>query len=286
MSVGEVVDALALRSGLIEELSAWAPTLVRLLATALLGVLLALVGRWLVRTLVRRTGLDALAERLGVVRLLYSVQIKTGVDRVLGDLTGLTILLATAVLMAESVSLPGIAEGFSAILEFLPRFVTAMMLCLAGFLAADVTSRVVGTVLGSRSDLVSPALAQNVAYYTIVAVFVTTAVQHLGLDTDLVDGLILLVAGIGLSSLGLSFALGSRSVVRQLLVRQYAPFVARPGDQVRIGEVSGTLLRYDAITLVVKDDEGRKHVLPCDVLLREQGIVVSSLSAGASPDSE
>lgn len=264
----------------LAELVSWGPALVRAGVTIVVGVVAALVARWVVRRVVRRSGLDVLAERVGLVRLLYAINVRSSLERLLSNLAGLAVLLITAMAVAEGLHLPGVAEGFSAVVEFLPRFVTAAVLAGTGFLVADIVARLVEGVSRRRPDWVSPKLARNLVYYTVAAVFLTTAVQHLGLDTDLVDGLILLVAGIGLASVGLSFALGSRVVVQQLLVRQYAPYIARPGDRVRIGDVEGMLLRYDAISFVLRDDGGQLRVFPCASLLQEQGIVVVPAPTG------
>lgn len=282
MSIRELWEWVGAESHVMATIAQWAPLAAGLLLTAIVGLLAALFSRWLVRVLVRRTGFDVLAERLGVVRLLYAVNIKAGVDTVLGNIAGIAVLLVTAMVMAESVSLPGVAEGFAALVEFLPRFVTAAVVAGAGFLAADLGAHLAERLSTQRKDWVAPRLARNLVYYIVLAVFLTTSVQHLGLDTDLVDGLILLCAGIGLASVGLAFALGSRSVVHGLLVRQYVPFVVRPGDRVRIGEVSGVLVRYDAITLLLKDDHGNQHVFPCGALLREEGVEVRPVPTGST----
>ncbi|MCA9494859.1 MAG: mechanosensitive ion channel [Myxococcales bacterium] len=251
-----------------------APSLLAALASLVVGTALAVVGRRITRALVRRSGLDALLERLGVVRLLYAVQLKSGVDVLAGDLVFATLLLVTLMVSAERLGLQGVAEGLSTVIEFVPRLVAAGVVGLFGFVAADMASRVALGLGRRRQDLLAPTFLSNIVYWLVLAVALATAAGHLGLDTRLVDGLILVVGAVGCGSVGLSFAFASQRFLTDVIARTYARQIADPGDRVRLGAVEGVVVRFDAVTVVLRHDEGHELVLPCRRLFADEGVEV------------
>lgn len=272
-TMSDLFDTVALQR-LVAVLAGWLPVGALALASLVGGTLLALLARRLVRATVRKTGLDAFAERLGIVRLLYAVNLRSGVDVMLGNLAAIATLLVTAMVVAETVGLPGIADGLASVVEFLPRFVAAGVVALVGFVGADLASRLAEGFGRRREDLIAPRFAASVVYYVVLTVALATAVQHLGLNTALVDGLILLVCGAFLASVGLSLALGTRDMVRDVLARQYLREAIQPGDRVEVGDVEGTVVRYDSVTVVLRKEDGSLHLLPCSALLSAHGVQV------------
>lgn len=259
---------------LLAQLLAMAPSAILALVTLFLGAIAAVLAGRFVRGLLQRTGVEALAERLGVAKLLYAANIKLGFAHLAGRVTALAIALVALMMAAETVGLPGVAEGVAAVVEFLPKVVAAGVVALAGFVAADFASRLAEGFGRQRDDLVSPRLAANLVYYLLLAVFLTTAVQHLGLDTGLVDALIIVVTGVSMAGAALAVALGARGVVRDVLAAQYAKAQFPPGDHVVVGALSGTVVRYDAITVTIRTDDGAECVMPCSSLFPAEGVVV------------
>jgi len=243
--------------------------------SVLLLVVAGLVASWLARRLVvllvRRTGLEAIAETVGLVRVLYALQIRSSITEVLARLSVLAIWLTVAMSMADVAGLPGIAEGFAAVVEFLPKVLTATVIMAVGLASADLARRVMEGIALKRPELAAPGVLASGAYYTVVAVFGSTAVQHVGIQTDIVDQLLLLVVGVVAATLGLSMALGGRKVVDNAIARHYGQQLARPGDGVTLGDLHGIVIRYDALTFTLRDGQGNDHVLPCTLLLSEAG---------------
>jgi hypothetical protein len=243
--------------------------------SVLLLLAAGLVASWLARRLVvllvRRTGLEAIAETVGLVRVLYALQIQSSLTEVLARLSVIAIWLTVAMSMADVVGLPGIAEGFAAVVEFLPKVLTATVIMAVGLAGADLARRVMEGIGKKRPELAAPGLLASGAYYTVIAVFASTAVQHVGIQTVILDQLLLLLVGVAAGTLGLSMALGARKVVDNAVARHYGQQLARPGDGVTVGDLQGIVIRYDALTVTIRDNHGNDHVLPCAVLLSDAG---------------
>jgi small-conductance mechanosensitive channel len=264
-----------------------APSLLGALALSVVGLVVAWVARRATVAGVRRSGLEGFAERHGVVQLLYGMRIRSGLALLLGNLVATAVLLVTGMSVAETVGLPGVAEGISTVVEFLPRVVAASVVAAVGFAVADLVRRFTDGVAGRRDDLVAPGLPGTVLYYLVLAVFFTTAVQQLGLDTGLVDTLLVLVVGVAAGSAGLSLALGSRYVVEDVLARQYLQQVVRVGDEVEAGDVRGVVVGYDSLTVSVRSADGSLHLLRCRHVLDGGGVRIlpgAATSASARRD--
>ena len=261
----EMSDTLA---QVLEMLLGLAPRAGLALLSLIVGLVVAYTGARVTRWFVRRTGLDALAERAGTARVLYSIGIKKGLPDVLARLVWIGVLLLTFAVVAETVGLPGVAEGIGALTEFIPRLVAAGMIVLGGVIAADILRGLVRRVATKRGDVDDPGLAGSVVYYLVLIVTFTLAAEQLGFATDLVNKLILITVAAALFSLGLAFALGGRQAFRSLVARYYAEGRFAPGDRISLSDVQGIVIRYSSVYVVLQSDEG-KVVLPCARLLEE-----------------
>ena len=257
-----------LLGGIWAQVMASAPRAALVLSVLVGGLLLTLVARSLTRWVVRRSGLEALAERVGASSLLYAVGHKDGVAHLMGRVVWLAGLLLTFAVVAELLGLPGLASGVEAVIGFLPRLMAAVLILLGGLLIGGLLRKVVLGWGRQRDEVESPEFVARLLYFTVVTVAVTMAVQQIGLETGLVNSLVMITLGAVLFSLGLSFALASRDAFRNIIARHYLERMARPGDHVRAGEDEGVVLRYSASSVIIKTESGEK-ILPCKALMEQ-----------------
>lgn len=252
---------------LLQAFLAIAPRIGATLFVLLLGLLVTLVVRGVVIGLVRRSGLEALAERHGVGRLLYAIGVKRSLSDALGWVAGLLGLLSTTAIAAETAGLPGFAEGVGAVMAFVPNLVAAGVLVLFGMVAADALYRLIHTAGKQRADVVAPRFIATAAYYSVLAVTLPMAAEHLGLEIALFSALVQVVAAAALFALGLTFALGARPYFGEIMARYYAQRIFPAGCRVRVDGVEGDILVFGAVTATLRTDEG-EVVVPCSALLR------------------
>lgn len=259
-------ETLAPTERLVGTLIEHVPQLLSALVFVALGMVAVVVARFATRWAVERTGLDGLAERAGVARLLYAVGLKAGLPHVLGNLAAVVVALLVLAATAEVVGLPGVAEGVGAIVEVVPDLVAAAILTLFGFLAADFLSRLVQGVGHRRDDMISTRFAATIVYYGVLAVVLTTAAQHLGVRTALFSDLIVVAVGVGGAAAALALALASREPLRDIVSRFYAERLFPLGARIVVDGVEGTVERYDALTVTIRADPHRV-TLPCRWLI-------------------
>ena len=194
-------------------LAEWLPRLAAVALLLIVGTVAAVGARRLVRWLVRRSGLEALAERLGTSRVLYAIGLKKGVAGVLGDATLIGVVLMTLSIAAELLGLPIVADAAQALTAFLPRALVAAAILALGVFVADMARNMIASVSERSGALESPRLVSQIAYWAIVSIAATATADQLGVQTEIVRSLIVVAAGCALAAAGLSLALGSRAVV-------------------------------------------------------------------------
>lgn len=246
----------------IDQAIALAPTFLLVLGVVVGGVALAYGLRRAVTWAVRRFGVEALAERLGVARLLYTLGMQQGLARVCGQATFWAVLLITVHSASELMGLKAVSQGIGALLSYAPSALTALAILIAGFLAADVAGRIVRGVSEKSDALGSPAILSKAVYWVVVVLAGTMSAEQLGLAVDLINTLIEILAAGAALGLALAFSLGAREAASNWIARYYVAQLYRPGDHVQMGDQSGVVLNFSP-TAVILDDGGVDVVIPC-----------------------
>ncbi|WAS95999.1 mechanosensitive ion channel domain-containing protein [Nannocystis punicea] len=267
---------------LAQEVSRLLPTAALFVAVVIGGLIASSIASRTARWAIEKTGLDALAERAGAARLLYAIGVRKGVSHLVGGLVWAAGLLATGAAAADILGLEALSQGAAALIAFLPRLAAAgLVLCVGAGIAGVVRRAAVG--FGQRrGDVDRPELLGNLAYYGVMTVAVIVASDQAGLETALVETLLIVLASITAAAIALAFALGSRHSFHNLVAGHFLSRLARPGDTIRVGDVEGVVIRYFGVCVVLKTADGEVAV-PCKVLL-DHNIGLSRLGAKARAD--
>lgn len=247
----------------------YAPDIALFFAVVLGGIVLSALGRRLAKWGVRRTGLEALAERFGVAKLLYSLGIKRGLAHVVGSIVWFSGLLLTAATASEMLGIASVASGVAAIMGFLPRLFAALAVLTGGVALGGMLRRVVAGLGKKGGDLEEPDVLGNVVYYAVVAIAATVAAGQAGIETGLLESLMTTAVSLVLAGLALAFALGSRPSFTNLVAGHFFRRLARPGDRVTVGDISGVVLKYVGVSVLLRTDDGSQVAVPCERLLSD-----------------
>ncbi len=255
-------EALRPMEHLVQQAIEVAPKLAMIVLILLLGLLASSVAGRLTRWLVKRSGLETVTERFGIAKVLYAVGIHRGFARLMGTIVWASGLLLTVSGVLELAGLPGIAQVSASIVGVLPRLILAATIAGVGFVVADVLRSVVKRASKRGGDIESPEFAGQLAYYAVLILSVTMALEQAGVETGLINAIVKIAVLAGTMSFGLAFALGSRNVFRNYTARFYLERLIRPGDTVGMGTTRGVVVRYGPISMVIKAEQGER-VIPC-----------------------
>lgn len=255
------------------------PQLLGGLAILIVGAIASKILGRMVRSIARKSGIEAGLEKLGAQDLLYKIGYTQGSGTLLGDCFRWTGYLITLLLASEALGLHEVSQGLNSLVGFLPSLVIAVMFVLIGFWAAGLVRTLVSRLSqSSGSDLAAPRLVSEALYYVIIAVTVALAADQLGLETAIINGIIMIVVAAFSIGGAVAIALGARDTTRNIVARSYVMKQYQRGDRVRVGErAEGIVKAHSPTSLVLRADEGDLNI-PYSIVLAEVTLLDASTS--------
>lgn len=260
------------------------PTAALFIGVILGGLIASAIARRLVRWAVDRSGLDGLAEKAGASRLLYAIGVRKGVAHLIGQIVWIAGLLVTAAAAADVLGLEAVADGAAVVIAFLPRLFAAGLVLMGGAGLAGILRRVAVGFGRRRGDVENPELLGSLAYYGVMTIAAVVAADQAGIETELIETLLVTFASIVAAAIALAFALGSRHSFHNVVAGHFMRRLARPGDTICVDGIEGTVIRYFGVSVILRTAEGEVAV-PCKRLL-DNNIGLSRLGAKARAELE
>lgn len=245
------------------------PRLAGALALAVLGLLLAFLARVLARRLI--AGLDRLVPSLGP-RLGRGADYRERAGRAAGRILFWTVLLLFLTAATETLGLPVLSVWLSGLVTYLPRFLAAVLIVFAGLLGGHFLRDLILSGTASAGIAYGHALAR-LGQMSVLVVSVLVAVDQAGLNVSFLTSLLLLMLGSGLLGAVLTFALGARTAVANILACHYLQKTYKVGHRVRVAGFEGEIVEITATSVVLEAEEGRVSV-PASVFGEEASILL------------
>jgi small-conductance mechanosensitive channel len=251
-----------------ESLAEWLP--------AILGAILLLIVGWLVARLLqailvrllRRIGLDRLAERTGIARGLTTVSVQSTLSHLLAGTTYWLILIFFILLALGALGLSDVVtSALNSFFVFLPRLVAAMVIFLVGAFIARVAGDAI-TAVALQANIATGRVLGQAIRTSILLVVIILALDELGVETTILTTIIIITIGTVGLGLALAFGLGNRDLAHGIMAGFHAREEFNPGQQLSVGDYSGRLVRIGATKALIDTDDGQVSV-PNIVLLNE-----------------
>jgi len=174
-------------------------------------------------------GLTRILQLIGLNRLLSRTAIQTVLERtgtqksfseILGVVGFWIVFLLFLISATETLGLAIVSQALTGLAYFLPKVGLAVVILVLGLFAANFLREVISLACTSAGVSQGPVVAQTF-YVGLALLVVVTAVNELGIDTTLLNNTImLLVAGI-IAGSALSFGLGAKSAIGNLIAVHY-----------------------------------------------------------------
>jgi hypothetical protein len=246
------------------------------LLPAILGALLLLLVGWLVARLsqavlarlLRKLGLDRLAERTGIAQGLITVGAGRNLSNLIARTTYWLVLIFFILLAIGTLGLTEVVtSALNSFFAFLPRLVAATVI----FLVCAFIARIVGdaiTALTMQSNISSGRVMGQAVRYSILVVVVILSLDELGVQTNILTTIIIATVAAGALGLALAFGLGNRQLVHNIMAGLHAREEFNLGQTISVGEHSGRLIHIGGTKTLLETNDGQIS-LPNVVLLNE-----------------
>ena len=234
----------------------------------IVGWLVARIGQALIVRLLRRLGLDRLADRTGIARGLSTIGSQNTLSYVLARITYWLILIFFILLALGALGLTDVVtSALNSFFAFLPRLVVATAIFLVGAFVARVLGDAV-TAMAVQSNIPSGRVLGQAVRYSLLLVVVILALDELGVQTTILTTIIIVTLAAVALGLALAFGLGNRQLAHGIMAGFHAREEFKAGQELTVGDQSGRLLRIGATKALLETSEGQISI-PNVVLLNE-----------------
>lgn len=229
-----------------------------------LGALLLLLAGYLLARIVG-AGTAALLKLLGLDRLLAKTPIQTlitksGSTKTNADIFGLLvfwlIFLLFGITATDTLGLSAVSSILTDLAHYLPKVGLAVLIIVLGMLGTNYIKDLISLACTS-AGVVQGAIIAQVFYVAAILVVFVTALNELGIDTTLLNSTVMIAFGGLIAGAALSFGLGARGAVTNLIAAHYLQPVFRVGQTIRVDNVHGTIAVMTPVAIVVETPEGR-----------------------------
>jgi hypothetical protein len=240
----------------LSQIIAFIPTIILAILLLGLGYLLAKVVSIATIRFLQLVGFDNLINRTAVQTLLERSGTKQKISELLGMIGFWIIFLVFLIKASDTLGLSMVSDALTGLANYIPKIGIAVLVLIIGLIAANFVRELI-TMTCSSAGITHGTMVAQAVYVAVVLLIVVTAIDVLGIDTQLLNNtIVILLAGL-IGGAALSFGLGSRNAVANLIAAHYLSPVVRVGMTVKVGATKGTVVAVTPISVVVETIEGR-----------------------------
>lgn len=199
--------------------------------------------------------LNALYEKIDILKKL---NLKIDFKKIIIAIFKLFLLLIFVIVGADLFNFPGVTKVVNDIIAYLPRLISAIAIVLIGFYISNRIKLWLSKILYILGSNSGTNIISNVVVFGFILFFTLMGLNQAGIDTTLITDNISIILGVVFFSIALSFGLGSKDIVKEILYSYYLRKSVQVGDKIRIedGKVEGTLVSIDNINVKILSREG------------------------------
>jgi len=250
----------------VSEIAARAPTVAGALGAFVALWLVAKVARVVAVRLLELVRLDDALDGTLISRIFSSLGEGSTPARALGTILYFAIVVMAAAAAADILGLSAVRAALWAVLAYVPRLGAALAVLGVGGYVARTARR---AVAGVMKELKSPfaGIAESLTEGLILLVTITVCVNQLGADLSFITNNLAVIVGFFMGTAAFLFAWAMRRPAEEIIANYYLRRLVRIGDQVTLANTEGTVDRFAALGLVLKDADGCEHFIPAHYVL-------------------
>lgn len=242
----------------LTDLGAW----LRVQQPRFLAAAALLVFGWLLALFMR-----ALASRFvqALGRMVPGTMLRRGLpqptlERQVSDIIGLVVFWAVLMFFvaaaADALGLPVLSTSLAGLGFYLPRLLGAILIAVFGLIIGNLARDAVTAAAAAAGAPFAAAVGQIVRAAILIAAGLI-AVAEMGIDITLLTAVLSVTLLAVLGAFSLAFGLGARTAVSNIIGAHYLRQTFEAGQQVRFGDVEGTIAAITATAVVVRVPGGQ-----------------------------
>jgi hypothetical protein len=228
----------------------------------LIGILLLIAGlalaklvEVLLRLILVRVRFDSLVEKAGVDKALQRIGLRQQLNIFIPRLVYFMVIFLIVKAASDALGLIAISSAIGAFFEYLPNIIAALLLLILGSTVGQFARQMVTQSAESSGLDFAGALGKLVSGL-IMFVVAMMAIAQLKIDTEMVRIVTSFILGGAAIAFGLSFGLGTRDTIRNIVAAFYARKFLKVGKNLEVAGQRGVLSAITA-THTILTNEGQ-----------------------------
>jgi small-conductance mechanosensitive channel len=240
-------------------------------AVGILLIILSLVAAKVVEVVLRsmliRVRFDTAIGKVGVDKALHRIGFRQPMSLFLPRLVYFLIIFLLAKTASDAFGLLAISNAIGAFFSYLPNIIAALLLLILGSTVGQFAGQMATQAAESSGIDFAPSLGKLVSAF-IIFIVAMMAISQLKIDTQMVRIVTAFVLAAGALSFGLAFGLGTRDIVRNIVVGFYTRKFFVIGKPLEVAGQSGVLTAITA-THTILDSDGHDVMVANSTFLKQ-----------------
>lgn len=254
-------------NGLLTTITDLVPRLVGAVGVLLGILLLAIVLQRLATRALENLGLDSLFERTGASDSLWKLGYSGGPSRLLGFALFLGMIMVGIASALSILGLSSLENATSQLVNLSGKALVALAIMIAGVMAAGWLAELAARE-SDRAGLRGSGNIRRIVFATVLSVATLVAASQLGLNTDL----LVILAIVVLATIGVAAALavgqGLVPLSGNIAAGRYVQEGIEEGDMISVDGIEGTVEELGYASLTIRSEDGYLYRIPNQTLLQ------------------
>ncbi|HCQ29900.1 MAG TPA: hypothetical protein DIU39_06415, partial [Flavobacteriales bacterium] len=241
------------------QIAQFLPKLIGAILILVIGIIIAKIFSLIVKGIFKLKILKTSLSKLSVIKSIdFS---KIDLEKIISKFVYWLVLLFFIISAFEVIGVPSISDKINAIINYLPSLISGLLLFIVGLYIAEIVRNTISGILKSI-NVSGASIISNVVFYVIFLIVIITALNQIGVETELLTNNFTMLIGSVLVAFAISFGLGSKPVVTNILTGYYSQKALEVGNVVEIDDLKGKIVEKESTFIILEQQDGTRIVVP------------------------
>jgi hypothetical protein len=214
------------------------------------------------------TKVEVLSTKINEAEFFGKVDVQISIKNIILSFTKWILILVFFIIAADVMQWKIISEEISHLLRYLPRLFSAIVLFMIGIYMANFVRKAIYNMFQSL-DLNGSKIVSSIVFYGITSLITITALNQAGIDTSIITNNITIIFGSLLLTFALAFGIGSKEIIKKLLLTFYSRKNYAIGDIIKLNDIQGQIESIDNICVTIVTKTG-KLIIPIEEIVESK----------------
>jgi len=229
------------------------PQLATALLISIVGIFAAYLLKWLSTTMAM--WLSKIIPKNIKQKFLTEKDV-TIFSRVLGKIVFYITIFLTIASALKKLGLDIVSTWFASLASYLPNIVAALIIFIFGWKLKDFFEEVLYRSL-SQINFNQAKAVSKLTSWTIFILSAIIALEQIGLNVELIINIATMLSGIVLGGIALTFALGAKSNISDILACFQMHRLLKVGEQIKVADQLGIVKSIGPVYIIIETPENK-----------------------------